>query len=84
MVINSFVIIEFSKVFKKVLKSFKVRVRADAETKHVSKFEVDTGKKDDGPQKALGQNVVKKLTKRIYYNNYCHIYFDNYIYLVST
>ena len=64
MVINSLVIIEFSKVFKKVLKSFKVDAKTKYVSKYVSKFEVDTGKKDDGPQKALGQNVIKRANKK--------------------
>ena len=59
MVIISVVIIDFGKLSEKIIKSFKVWVSADTDTKYASKFEVDTGKKDNGPQKALGQMWLK-------------------------
>lgn len=50
-------------------------MRANAEDRYVSAFEVYMGKKGNSVEKGLGSKVVKCLTEELY-NTYHHVYHD--------
>ena len=62
---------------KPVKRGIKVWVRADANTRYVSAFDVYAGKKGNTTEKGLGATVVKHLCEKLYHS-YRHIYYDNF------
>ena len=68
---------KFCTPLKPTKRGIKVWMRADAITHYVSRFEVYTGRKQQGPELGLGARVVRNLAADLKGENY-HLYFDNF------